>query len=127
MTLDDHNGEIIVVRDDAIRYYRSSGRGPSYAYEGPKQSIRLFRDYLAIVSLPRSPSSVKTNDRRKFGVAPTEDMFNTSNFALLDTDLKFLAHTQTLPAQVRSIFSEWGDLFVLTLDGKVSALENQLT
>lgn len=47
-------------------------------------------------------------------------MFNTSTFALLDTDLKYVAHTETTFSQIRTLFIEWGDMFLLTLDGKVS-------
>ncbi|KAG8527671.1 uncharacterized protein KY384_007824 [Bacidia gigantensis] len=116
MTLDENNGEIIVVRDDAIRYYGVGGRGPSYAYEGPKQMVKMYKDYIAIVSSPRS---TKTSDLRRFGGGPVNDVYTTSAFALLDTDLKYMAHTQTITAQIRNIFSEWGDLFILTMDGKL--------
>ena len=119
MALDESNGEIIVVRDDAIRYYGVKGRGPSFAYEGRKHALKLYRDYLAIVSLPNTPSATRSGDPRRFGVPQTTDTLNTSTFALLDTDLKFVAHTQTLATQVRVVFSEWNDLFVLTLDGKL--------
>ena len=116
MALDEANGEIIVSRDDAIRYYGVNGRGPSFAYEGPKQTLKLFRDYLAVITLPRSP--LQSSNLRRFGAVQSGESVTTSTFSLLDTDLKFLAHTQTLTSQVRSIFSEWGDLFILTTDGK---------
>ena len=118
MALDEANGEIIVARDDAIRYYGVNGRGPSFAYEGPKQTLNLFRDYLAVITLPRSPSILQTSNLRRFGAVQSGETVTTSTFSLLDTDLKFLAHSQTLTSQVRSIFNEWGDLFILTMDGK---------
>ena len=119
MAFDESNGEIIVLRDDAIRYYGVNGRGPSFAYEGPKQMLKLYRDYLAVVSLPRSSAPTRSNDLRRFGAAQADDILNTSTISLLDTDLKFVAHTQSLTSQVKSIFSEWGDFFVLTQDGKL--------
>ena len=119
MTFDEANGDIVVVRDDAIHYYGVNGRGPSFAYEGPKQLVRIFGDYVALVSPPKAATPTKSNGLRRFGGNRPDDMFNTSTFALLDTDLKFIAHTETLLSQVKALFVEWGDLFLLTLDGKV--------
>ena len=115
MTFDEGTGDIVVVRDDAIYYYGINGRGPSYAYEGPKQLVSIFGGYIAIVSPPK-PSEPS---RRKFGGSRMDEMFNTSTFALLDTDLKYFAHTETLASQVKALFVEWGDLFLLTMEGKL--------
>ena len=121
MTFDESNGDIVVVRDDAIHYYGVNGRGPSFAYEGPKQFVRIFGDYVALVSPPKAPTPTKMNPiRRAFGGGRPDDLLNTSTFAVLDTDLKFMAHTETLSTQVKAMFSEWGDLFLLTLEGKVT-------
>ena len=112
----------MVVRDDAIHYYGVNGRGPSFAYEGPKQFVSISGDYVAIVSPPKSATPTKTNGLRRFGGNRADELLNTSTFALLDTDLKFIAHTETLISQVKALFIEWGDLFLLTLDGKVGYL-----
>ncbi|KAL9636966.1 MAG: hypothetical protein Q9164_002496 [Protoblastenia rupestris] len=119
MTFDESNGDIVVARDDAIQYYGINGRGPSYAYEGPKQLVKIHRDYVAIVSPPRTASLERKNTLRRFGASSADDIFNTSTFALLDTDLKYIAYTETLISQVRALFIEWGDLFLLTIDGKL--------
>lgn len=115
MAFDETNGDIVVVRDDAIQYYGVNGRGPSFAHEGPKQLVTLFGNYVALVSPPKpsAPSS------RSFGGKRVEEMFSTSTFALVDTDLKYFAHTETLSSQVNTIFTEWGDLFLLTREGKL--------
>lgn len=120
MTIDEKNGDIVVVRDDAIYYYGANGRGLSFAYEGPKQLVRVFHQYVALVSPPQTPSPNRSNSLRTFfGVGRNDDIYNTSTFALLDTDLRYVAHTESLISQVRAMFIEWGDLFLLTLDGKV--------
>ena len=119
MTYDKGTGEIIVVRDDAIYNYGANGRGPSYAYEGPKQLVSTFAHYIGLVSPPQESSTSKTSVLRLFGSKQADAVFNTSTFALLDTDLKYVAHTETLTSQVNKIFAEWGDLFLLTVDGKV--------
>ena len=125
MTIDKSNGDMIVARDDAIYHYGVNGRGPSYAYEGPKQLISIFDEYVAIVSPPKSVSKKRSDTLRNFGGSNAEDIYNTTTFALLDTDLKFIAHTESLISSIKSVFSEWGDLFILTVDGKVSFRTSQ--
>lgn len=121
MTLDKSNGDIVVVRDDAIYYYGIDGRGPCYAYDGPKALVSIYGDYIALVSPPiNSAVSTKTNVLRRFGGAQADEIFNTSTFTILDTGLKFIAHSESLVSQVKTIFMIWGDLFTLTQDGKVS-------
>ena len=116
MTVDKRNGDIVVVRDDAIYYYGIHGRGSCYAYEGPKRLVSIYRDYIALVSPPQTGARADT--LKRFGNGAVEDMFNTTSFTLLDTDLKFVAHSERLVSRVKAVFMEWGDLFVLTMDGK---------
>jgi tetratricopeptide (TPR) repeat protein len=61
----------------------------------------------------------RSNPLRTFGIAPADDVFNTSSFTLLNTELRFVAHQEQLTSQVKAIISEWGDLFVFTIDGKI--------
>ena len=123
LTVDESNGDIVVVRDDAIHYYGVNGRGPSFAYEGPKQLVSVFGDFVALASAPRASSPMQTSGLRKtLGGRRANDFFQTTTFALLDTDLKFIAHTETLVNSVKALFIEWGDLFLLTLEGKVGVL-----
>ena len=121
MTVDKRNGDIVVVRDDAIYYYGVDGRGPCYAYDGPKSLVAIYKDYVALVSPPAASISpaAKSNTLRRFGGAQADDIFNTSTFTLLDTDLKFVAHSESLVSQVKNLFVIWGDLFTLTQNGKV--------
>ena len=119
MTFDEANGDVVVVRDDAIQYYGVNGRGPSYAYEGPKQLVTIFGDYIAIVSPPKQSNPGRMNGLRRFGTTRADDMFSTSAFALVDADLKYFAHTENLPSQVKALFIEWGDLFLMTMEGKI--------
>ncbi|KAL8905741.1 MAG: hypothetical protein Q9207_002455 [Kuettlingeria erythrocarpa] len=119
MTVDSKSGDIIVARDDAIYTYGVNGRGPSYAYEGPKQLVSVFHDFVALATAPKAEPTSKPSVLRRFVGSQANDLYRTSTFALLDTDLKYVAHTESLVAQVRTIFAEWGDLFLLTLDGKL--------
>ena len=119
MTIDKGAGEIIVVRNDRIFYYGVRGRGPSYAYESPKQLVKVFGQYVALVSSPQAPKSAKSNTFRLFAGRQADDIFRTSTIAMLHPDLQNVAHTESLKSQVREVFSEWGDFFVLTVDSKV--------
>ena len=119
MTFDRESREIVVVRDDRVYYYGMNGRGPSYAYEGPKQLVRTFRQYITIASSPQTSSKNKSTGMRFFGGRQADDIFTTSTFAILDMDLQYVAHTESLTSQIKTVFSEWGDLFLLTIDGKV--------
>ena len=118
MTVDRRSGDIVVVRDDAIYHYGPDGRGPCYAYDGPKSFVTVYGDYIALVSPPATAVTNKSSALRRFG-GQADEIFNTSTFTLLDTDLKFVAHSQSLISVVKTIFIAWGDLYMLTQDGKV--------
>lgn len=124
-------GDIVVAREDALYFYGPNGRGACYSYEGPKQLVRVFKNYISLVSPPSSRPSTAVPGKHGVGDTlkrlvgkgvsdPTTDgLFDTTKFTLLDTELKFIAHTERLISGVRDIFISWGDLFVLTLDGKL--------
>ena len=116
MTVYEDTGDIVVARDDAIYTYGPSGRGPVYAYECSKTLISTFKDYIAIISPPQTN---RNSSLKAFSNGQSDDGFTTATLTILNTDLKFIAYQETLSAQVKFIFEEWGDLFVSTLDGKV--------
>lgn len=115
MAMDRDSGDIMIAREDAIYTYGPRGRGPSYAFESPKNSINLFKDYIALVCPPRVGAT-----KSEFAMSQADEIFSTTTFTLLDTDLKFIAHSESLVSSVKHIFIEWGTLFLLTTDGKVS-------
>lgn len=120
MTLDKSTGDIVVAREDAIYTYNLDGRGPPKAYESPKKLVSTYHEYVAL-SCPPSSSSGKDPDamRRRFGGGASDALFNASTFVLLETDLRIIAHTETLISPVRFVFEVWGDLFSMSEDGKV--------
>ncbi|KAI9744891.1 MAG: hypothetical protein M1818_001816 [Claussenomyces sp. TS43310] len=119
MTVDKQNGDVVVVRDDAIYYYGLEGRGPCFGYEGPKSLVEIYGDYVALVCPPASSAVSQSNALRRFGGTHTDEIFSTSTFTLLDTDLRFVAHSESLVSNVKALFMIWGDLFTLTQDGKI--------
>lgn len=118
MALNKDTSDVLIAREDAIYTYGPRGRGQSYAFESPKSSIDVFRDYVALVCPPRA--GPKTNSLNGLGIGHSDALFGTTTFTLLDTDLKFIAHSESLVSSVKHIFTEWGSLFLLTTDGKVS-------
>jgi hypothetical protein len=119
MTQDRETGDIVVAREDAIYYYGPGGRGPSYAFEGPKKIVKMYKEYVGLVCPPRVAQVSKSKTFRRLGGDEIDELFSSSSFTLLDTDLKFIAHTESLPAQVKDVFVEWDELFLLTIEGKV--------
>lgn len=117
MALNKDTSDVLIAREDAIYTYGPRGRGQSYAFESPKSSIDVFRDYVALVCPPRTGS--KSNSLNGLGIGHSDALFSTTTFTLLDTDLKFIAHSESLVSSVKYIFIEWGCLFLLTTDGKV--------
>ena len=93
-------GHLVVARDDAIYYYGVDGRGPCVGFDGPKSLLAVYDDYVALVSPPaKNGSTPKSNTLRRFGGSQAEEIFNTSTFTLLDTDLKFVAHSESLVSE----------------------------
>lgn len=128
--LSGEGSDIVIARDDAIYFYGPNGRGACYAYEGPKEMVNVFKNYISLVSPPASQPStaartggVSDTLKRLVGrggaPAAADDPFDVTKFTLLDTELKFVAHSERLVSSVRNVFSSWGDLFVLTFDGKL--------
>ncbi|KIN01275.1 hypothetical protein OIDMADRAFT_41873 [Oidiodendron maius Zn] len=120
MTVDDNTGDIVVARDDAIYYYGVDGRGPCVGCEGRKSLIAIYGDYIALASPPATSNSAsRSSALRRFGGSQADEIFNTATFTLLDTDLKFIAHSESLVSEVKALFIIWGDLFTLTQNGKI--------
>lgn len=124
MTVDNATRDVIVARDDAVYYYGLHGRGPCYNCDGKKQSIYTHKDYLTLL-VSSSTSSIAKSTLGNFGINTSGDPNKASTMLILNPDFNYIAHTETLPGVVKASFSEWGDLFVLTLDGKVSCVYSQ--
>ncbi len=120
MTVDNTTGDLVVATDDFISYYETDGRGPYFAYDGPKSLVAIYEDYVAVVSPPVTTSVTKSSTLRKFGGVQADDIFSTSTFTMVDPGMKIVAHSGSLVSPVKTIFMIWGDLFTLTQNGKVN-------
>ena len=117
MTLDPGSNEIVIARDDAIYTYDPRGIAASYAYEGAKKLVSVCKDYVLIVSPPNN--SLTRSALHAFSGMQAQGVLNSSTFTILNTDLKFIAHSESLSSQVSTLFSIWGDIYLLTIDGKL--------
>lgn len=120
MAVDKRTGQIVVAREDAVYYYTMDGRGPPTAYEGSKKLISVYGDYIALVSPPTPVGETDTMRRRFWGQAA--DSIYT--FTLIHPELRIIAHSETVLSDVKHIFQIWGDLYILTQDGKVRMATN---
>ena len=118
MTKDPTTNDLVIARDDAVYTYAPRGRGASYAYEGAKSMIEMYKDYVMLVSPPKNNLD-RSTPMRAFGSGQADDLFNTSTFAILNPDLKIIAHSEAIPAQVHALFTAWGDVYALSLDGRL--------
>lgn len=119
MTLDPQSNDIVVARDDAIYTYDLRGKSaPPYPYEGTKKLVNVLKDYVLVISPPNA-NLARTIPLRAFGGAQAEDIFNTSTFSVLNTNFKFIAYQDTVSSEVKTLFSIWGDIYLLTMDGKL--------
>ncbi|BFZ62617.1 Vacuolar protein sorting-associated protein 11 [Saitoella coloradoensis] len=121
--VDPHTGDLVAVREDAIYFFGPNGRGPCYAYEGPKTMAKLYRGYVALVSPPTAPQPSETI--RNISGLPSSDLFDTARMTIVDTEHKYIAYTGEFPQGVRSMFTEWGAYFLVTLDGQVHRLKEK--
>ncbi|GAB1312843.1 Vacuolar protein sorting-associated protein 11 [Madurella fahalii] len=115
MAVDKKRGHIVVAREDAVYYYTLDGRGPPTAYETPKKLVSVFQDYIALVS-PPTPAGETDTMRRRFWGATADSIYT---FTLIHPDLRIIAHSETVLSDVKHIFQIWGDLYILTQEGKV--------
>ncbi|AEO71808.1 uncharacterized protein THITE_2148406 [Thermothielavioides terrestris NRRL 8126] len=115
MAVDRKTGQIVVGREDAIYYYTLDGRGPPTAYEAPKKLIAVYQDYIALVS-PPTPAGETDPMRTRFWGAAADSIYT---FTLIHPELRLIAHSETVLSDVKHIFQLWGDLYILTQEGKI--------
>ncbi|KAI1179943.1 vacuolar protein sorting protein-like protein [Nemania sp. FL0916] len=121
MTVNKKTGDVIVVREDAVYYYTVDGRGLCFANDGATTLVSAFEDYVGLVAPPSSPKNgASDNIRRRFVGTSTDSFFSAATFTMIDPQLQIVAHSEMLISPVKALFRIWGDLFILTQDGKIN-------
>lgn len=133
---------IIVARDEAIYSCGVEGRGACYAYEGEffwyliswiqslilvpghKSSIHTHANYLVIVSPPFFPTATSASATVRNLVAriPNATETDVTKVTVFDPENKLVAYSGTFNQGVREIISQWGQIYVLSSDGRVCNL-----
>ncbi|KIM77475.1 hypothetical protein PILCRDRAFT_76651 [Piloderma croceum F 1598] len=127
--MDWHKRDIVVAREEAVYVCGVEGRETCYAYEGSKSSVHTHLNYLVIVSPPFIPSASSAsatvrNFARMTDLPAGSDITKVTVF---DLENKLVAYSGTFEAGVREVVSQWGRIFVLENDGRVSCLEEKPT
>jgi vacuolar protein sorting-associated protein 11 len=126
------SGDVVIARDEAVYVYGPEGRGACYALDGTKSSVHAYGNSIVIVSPPFIPSAASNSATVRDYVARNANAgrdymgSDISKVSIFDLELKFIAHSGTYTEGVRDVFCEWGDVFVLTNDGKVSWMLSEI-
>ncbi|KAF9215053.1 hypothetical protein BGZ59_002417 [Podila verticillata] len=121
--LNDNTQELAIARDEAIYFYSPDGRGPAYAFDGPKTFISFYKSYLVLVSPPAIPSHAS----RTFGVKETVSANDTTKLTIIDTVNKFTAYSATFAQGICSVICEWGSIYIVENGGRVYRLDEMDT
>ncbi|KAH9980920.1 hypothetical protein BGW80DRAFT_1267217 [Lactifluus volemus] len=121
--------DMVIACDEAIYICGAENRGSSYAYEGPKTSVHTHLNYLVIVSPPltanaaSASATIRNFAARNLGVNGTE----VTKVTVFDLENKFVAHSEPFTEGVREVFSQWGNIYVLSNEGNLSCLQEKPT
>ncbi|CAO3619104.1 unnamed protein product [Mucor hiemalis] len=122
--------EMIVGRDEAIYLYDPTGRGPCFAYDTPKSTLKWFKSsYLVIVSPPVTTSThLSSGAKASLNFNPKRTSTNElTKIAIFDTANKFVAYVGTFLGGIRGVFCEWNSIWVIGMDGKLYHLDEKDT
>jgi hypothetical protein len=146
--MDGRAREMVVARDEAIYMCAPDGRGACYAVEctirylysvyvnltcriwlGPKITVTPYKNYLVIVSPPFFPSgtSASATVRNYVARAPNPASVlqtDVSKVTIFDLENKFIAYSESAFKEgIREVICQWGQIFILSNDGKVHLLQ----
>lgn len=123
----------VVGRKDAVYFFQSDERGPCFAFEGEKEILMSFRDYLIVVGkekssgtpFSRSSQSFESQQSVEASPSPATTTFGDYNkISIYDLQNKFVAYSSPIPP-VQVIVSEWGMLYMLAKDGRLFQLSEK--
>lgn len=122
------NQDMILGRDEAIYQYDNTGRGPCFAYESPKTSLKWFKSTYLIITSPPLSSTVPSYRPGSSGTAninftrqPGQQVSSSdlTKLTIFDTANKFVAYKDSFIGGIRGVVCEWGAIWIFGLDNKV--------
>ncbi|KAG8904399.1 hypothetical protein FRB99_001821 [Tulasnella sp. 403] len=124
--------EMVIARDEAIYMCGPEGRGPCFAYEGPKSNIYSHKTYIVIVSPPFTPKPSNASATVRNYVARTGDTTSVaeqdiSKVTVFEAENKFVAFSGPFKEGVRDVMFRKGEIYVLTNDGQLFHIEEKPT
>jgi vacuolar protein sorting-associated protein 11 len=120
-TMDWRARDMVVARDEAIYLCGTEGRGTCYAYEGHKSSVHTHLSYLVIVSPPFfATAGAPSATVRNFVARAKDTSEEVTKVTVFDLENKLVAYSGAFKQGVREVVSQWGKVYVLSTDGKVS-------
>ncbi|KAJ8454953.1 hypothetical protein ONZ45_g19107 [Pleurotus djamor] len=118
---------MVVARDEAIYICGTEGRGACYAYEGRKSSVISHLNYLVMVSPPIVPTASAASATVRHVARAVNPDSEITKVTVFDLENKFVAFSGTFTQGVREIFSGWGQIYILLVDGQLTCLEEKPT
>jgi hypothetical protein len=91
-------------------------------FSGTKSSVYTHTNYLVIISPPFIPTATSASATVRNFVARGQPQPNTDivKVTVFDPENKLVAFSETFVQGVREVVSQWGDIYILSNDGKVS-------
>ncbi|KAF9532799.1 hypothetical protein CPB83DRAFT_880452 [Crepidotus variabilis] len=128
-TMDWKGRNMVVARDEAIYSCGIEGRGDCYAHEGHKSFIHAHSNYLVIVSPPFFPSlsSGSATVGNLVAKSPNAGESDITKLTVFDPENKLIAYSGTFKQGVREVISQWGNIYILSTDGKLMCLKEKPT
>ena len=103
---------------------KTTGRwfAADYQHPGTKLSVYTHTNYLVIISPPFTPTATSASATVRNLVARGQPQSNTdiTKVTVFDPENKLVAFSGTFAQGVREVVSQWGDIYILSNDGKVT-------
>lgn len=89
--------------------------------KGYKTSIYTHLNYLVIISPPFMPTAAAASATVRHFVArsPNAGETDITKLTIFEPENKYVAYSGTFVHDVREVFSQWGQIYILTSDGNV--------
>ncbi|EMR11149.1 hypothetical protein PNEG_00745 [Pneumocystis murina B123] len=120
-TINRKNNDLIIVRDDSIYIYKSNNKNICYSYKSSKFGVLVNHDYVFVFLLPCAASIIAPSTTN---ISP-RNIFDMSQLIIINTENKFIAHVSNFQFFLKTIFMEWGDVYIFSQDEQVFRVQEK--